>query len=809
MILTNLNIHCFGKFREMSLKFRDGCNIILGKNEAGKSTVFHLIDHLLFTTVNLTKRELDRTLKRWFPAAGGDTLHAQLSGELESGKNVELMKRWGAAPEMRLRYGDGAAFSEKDTVKSEIETLWGYSSETVRQVCLLPQSALSASIPSFRDSRELHHSLSDILQESFIESGGISISGFIETVRERYGSYFSRWDMQKRGPEQNRGLEHPWKKDVGTVLEAWYGMKEAELEFRKTEQLEQTLAELQRENENAARNLTEVSTFLSDHEAVFHAAGERKRIESELREVRTAEDRIRKDRQAWEKCRNDLGQAEMEKQTAAQKVDELNIRLASKDDQKRKRKRLEQYRKLEDIKAELEKSQEDLKKLQTVPDRDFHRIKDAHSAVREGEITLRSGTVHAVLRAKNNISFSFIPGLEKEKHRDLLAGNSVNLEGEGKLRLSHDDWELDIYAGNNDYETIKADLDRNRRTYDELCGTYGIKSVEEAEEQRRQYAEAKREFELLQSRFDEERGGESFDELAAETAGYGPLPPETDDTALGKEFGEWKQRLETAETRIERLKREIVEFGNKYQDEEALLDLHADTRNRQKQLTEELENIPKLPEPFTSSEEFIERYRERLDERETLRKSTAELTTRIELALAGLPDVSSEDLAKKAKHAAYRFKTVLAEGETLGRILRTAEDIQQKIKKHPYADFIEKAEKYLVRLTGQQIRYTSGSSPFSGRVISNRGETLDYEQLSGGTKDTVSLAVRLSMADYYLGERKGFLLFDDPLVEMDPVRQRRAAELILETAERYQCILFTCHPHMRELFPEANIMELV
>jgi uncharacterized protein YhaN len=40
---------------------------------------------------------------------------------------------------------------------------------------------------------------------------------------------------------------------------------------------------------------------------------------------------------------------------------------------------------------------------------------------------------------------------------------------------------------------------------------------------------------------------------------------------------------------------------------------------------------------------------------------------------------------------------------------------------------------------------------------------------------------------------------DDPLVNMDPARQEKAAELIKEYASNKQVLIFTCHPRHAEL----------
>ena len=65
----------------------------------------------------------------------------------------------------------------------------------------------------------------------------------------------------------------------------------------------------------------------------------------------------------------------------------------------------------------------------------------------------------------------------------------------------------------------------------------------------------------------------------------------------------------------------------------------------------------------------------------------------------------------------------------------------------------------------------------------------------------LGLAIRLAMAGFFLNGRQGFLVMDDPLVDMDPSRQQQAASLLREYAEDNgrQVIVFTCFPGHAEI----------
>jgi hypothetical protein len=125
---------------------------------------------------------------------------------------------------------------------------------------------------------------------------------------------------------------------------------------------------------------------------------------------------------------------------------------------------------------------------------------------------------------------------------------------------------------------------------------------------------------------------------------------------------------------------------------------------------------------------------------------------------------------------------------------------------------------------------------------------LRYELLSAGTRDLFALALRLAMAELYLDQGSGgggtpqgtavaedtappknappagepvlageparaegaapsgsggFLVMDDPLVDLDPDRQEAAAAVLGRFASRRQLLLFTCHPAHAALLQDA------
>jgi uncharacterized protein YhaN len=67
------------------------------------------------------------------------------------------------------------------------------------------------------------------------------------------------------------------------------------------------------------------------------------------------------------------------------------------------------------------------------------------------------------------------------------------------------------------------------------------------------------------------------------------------------------------------------------------------------------------------------------------------------------------------------------------------------------------------------------------------------------------MALRLSMADYFLKINEGFLIMDDPMTDMDIIRQAKTVSCLNDYAQTRQVIVFTCHQSHADQFDGNRI----
>lgn len=97
-------------------------------------------------------------------------------------------------------------------------------------------------------------------------------------------------------------------------------------------------------------------------------------------------------------------------------------------------------------------------------------------------------------------------------------------------------------------------------------------------------------------------------------------------------------------------------------------------------------------------------------------------------------------------------------------------------------------------------------------VVDSDGTTREPNELSRGTREQLYLALRFGLIREF-GEHAETLpvVVDEALVNFDPARTRVAAEAFTSLSETNQVLIFTCHPHVCDVFAdvaEADVVDI-
>ncbi|MDA0285121.1 MAG: hypothetical protein O3B86_17365, partial [Planctomycetota bacterium] len=131
---------------------------------------------------------------------------------------------------------------------------------------------------------------------------------------------------------------------------------------------------------------------------------------------------------------------------------------------------------------------------------------------------------------------------------------------------------------------------------------------------------------------------------------------------------------------------------------------------------------------------------------------------------------------------------------------------REKYERERRPAVLSEAESFFSRFTGGRYSEIRPSDDGSCVVVRTPdGQTKETDQLSRGTAEQLYLSLRFGFVSEFVRHFEPLpLVFDDILVNFDPVRARAAAEAILELASSQQILFFTCQPATAKLFQELQ-----
>lgn len=106
-----------------------------------------------------------------------------------------------------------------------------------------------------------------------------------------------------------------------------------------------------------------------------------------------------------------------------------------------------------------------------------------------------------------------------------------------------------------------------------------------------------------------------------------------------------------------------------------------------------------------------------------------------------------------------------------------------------------------------QVRLSEGFDPVGMRAETIEG-VIALDDLSGGEREQLHLAVRLALAEAIGQEERQLLVLDDVLTATDTARLARVHRILEEAAESHQVLILTCHPERYRSLHSAEFIDL-
>jgi exonuclease SbcC len=803
MKIERVRLNPFGHITDRELTFTDGLNVILGRNEAGKTTVFNAIQHVLFTPAELTKSKFDSILKKHLPVGGGDTIKVEI--ELRSGsKKYVLQRTWGAKSSAELRLPGGSPIREDAAIGETLEPLLGAKEGTYRSVLMTYQTGLANTLEELKTKYiDTVHTLGDILRRSFLETDGVSVDLFKEKLKILYDEYCSHWDFKQGKPEKGKR----YKTKVGLILKAFYNREDMESSLTKALSYEEKLDLINQEISFVSGEIIKKEQYIEQNQEIVDAARKRQGLEKDMMLVEKDIEALKEANSRWPVLESKTREMEKSLTDLENRMQTLKKEKLEAETQEKNKKLIVKYEHALNRKDKLSKAEAVLSGVKRMTREDLGSIQEAVFNLKTLETRLSSGKLSLTVNAKKDLSLLIQKDSEPVGERKVRKNNSIKVDAGARITMDYPDFSMEIQSGEGNIEDLIKCIDNARKKADDLLAKYEIDSYEKALEINKIYEQALEETETLKKILSDELGEESFEGLESKVKSLKPEKQTAPLTDIVADLAGVQNSIDNIKNKRKEMNQTIEKFESEYRSHDQLLEMLSETIKKKNIIAEELKSLPSLPEDVDDMEVFISKY-------ETVKKQKDELNRRekeILLQRAQLerdaPELSSEEYQKQLADAEETFGSVLQKGISISRVIDATDRIIQSIDSSTYRGIEEKIQDYISLITDGKYKKIRMDKSLPEGFVREDGETLSYELLSTGTRDVLALALRLSMAEYFLGNSNGFLLMDDPLVNLDPDRQNRTIEIIREFCKPHQLLLFSCHPQHARLLG-GNLIEL-
>jgi DNA repair protein SbcC/Rad50 len=804
MKLRQVRLHPFGGVKDRTHDLGSELAIVFGPNEMGKSTLRQAIYHALFTPTNLTPAALRNSIRRWFPAPAGD--HAAVSVTFEhAGCQWRLSKRWGIGHGCLLESDAEAAMADPRAVQDRLQQMLGHSEATFRHVLFTGQAELEQTLVALRRAGSELRDVRDLMRAARDAHHDFDQQRFETLLETKIRHHFQRWDEQRQGPErengQERGIERPWRRDVGAILKAWYRWQQLVVERAELQRLEQ---EIDRINEQ----LTALEQqWQGDQHRVQHGqplrAGltERLLLEERLPRVEqqlAAMGQVLGKWPAAEEAQRNWGER---RQAIEQQLQQLHGELQTAHTRRQSEVRLATFQRIEEAQRETQAARARCEQHPQVAAPVLAEAIELAGDIRDMEIQLAAQQLSWELSLEPAGEVRLQAGAELPEMRQVgpeglsgLAAGRVQIEARG-VRVT-------LRSGGQvgDDDPIER-LGPLRARLTELLAQTEAASLLELQQRATSATELAWKLRQAESTLVTLLGGETFEQWQTLTQQIRRLPATREIDAINAEIAGLQSELARGDARNQTLTENIRSWQQAYGDPTQLLSRMVSVQLELQQTQQQLAQLPTVPTGYDSVQAFfsaLDRANTRLTETASRRSALEVDRGRLE---GQIGERRSEDLVDQAEQAEREFRRLQQRGLSYRRI----QDVLHRITQDghdPVVEFSRHVSAIFSRITGDTIELTfDGSVPDQ---VQRESVTLPAEQLSQGTSGALALALRLALAEAHLGPDGGFLLLDDPLVHFDAERMAQATRILHDYASRMQIIFFTCHAPQAELLTQLH-----
>lgn len=794
MILKKISCEQFAGLKNREMNLDEHMNVIIGSNESGKTTMLEMAYHVLNTSVDLKRNEKKDFFETYMPAEKetgftGDNIDGAVTFESSDGV-FTIQKEWMKEENgnCKLTAEDGTNVKSRNAVQKKMRDELEFGQAVYRNLIFSSQKdgerVVKGILQAADDSgmKEAKSELASRFTQAVMELDGVSIDALGEEIEKKITEYESNWDSQTNRPKsKSKSSGGRWEKNIGKILESYYIMEDIARAMDAAQKAEDAYEKAGREAADAKEAATSAEREANEFEKyVWDISSRKQNLELTQKHEKEREEYIQalSDWPGYQKQQKKLLLLR-EELAAAKRAHSVTERYA----------RLSQYEKI------LDSLRERLKKTGNIAKKDYER---AVFSQREQERLKASMDGLSGLQGKLEIQRDFIVNITQGADARSVPVEDGVFQVDEAFQISIPDvMDLQICPRDINMNDVLLEFSEHKEEQKSILLSYHTKNMQMLQEKYEAGQKLQSEIQAQEAALSAFLGEETRDGLLEE---YKTISGELRDIHEICEDISQICNPDCVDEAIGRLNSKLEHLEEKYKSPENLNQILLQKEKRLEELQKELGQMQEIPEKYKKYADMerssaLRLFEENCKEAEVRKKEKEIQLIQCEKAL---PERTLEEIQPEYECAREEFEKNKELCSHWKHIFSVFQATKEGMKQNPASDIQENTKKYLEAVTGGAVTVQTGEDGLDMGVVS-RGSRMNYGLLSEGTKQTISLAFRLAVLENLYGSRKGFAVFDDSLIDMDPERRRMAAQILKQFSEKHQVIYVTCDPQFGKL----------
>lgn len=794
----------FAGLRDVEVEFEKGINVILGANESGKSTIIEGIHSTLFKDTKLrNNNNADKDFSfKFMPKPSGDFINGRVVMGIGD-EEFEIYKEWGSSEDMHLVDSNGSIIKNKKDINEEISRILNYGESTYSNIVFAKQRDLKAAIGNIIKDQDITSEINDLLRQTMMELDGISIDKIESNIEAEIDHLYKRWDREKNYPENNRGINNPYKTGKGEILDNYYKKEQLKLSMEGADKSEKEFERICNDIKELKDKRELLNTEKIELEEIEEDVNNRAILDAEARGIDKELEELARANREWPMTEEFVKQIDEKLEGLKDKRESLNEEKKNIEKCKRKESLEKKLMRIKEIENDIKDIEENISRIPLIEKSDIDRLKALKNKISDLQLTMEASKMVAVLKTKSDKAVYIKRDFED---REVLEFDT-SFEANALISISYnDEFEIEIKTGDMDFEELNSKYTCLKSEYDDLLKSLNVESLDKAEINFNNIKNKKDEKNSLERELKLVLGDNNIEDLESEFS-------QLESIHISRDYDDIEREIELINSEQIGLladkqtkKNQISKWEDRYTDHDNLFELVVDEKSKLKEKNAKLEKLRPLPKRFENTEEFKARLRYLKEETSSIDVKLEGLSAEQYDAKSNLLEDTYEELKKEFIDAEAAFEKNIKRGEKLFEIQRVFQETKERLSDDPMKSLVDEFARLLEIITDGSYKKSDIDEDFEIKLENKNGE-IPIELLSAGTYDAVTLALRFSLLKHIFKGQSGYVVLDDCLVDLDPDRKAQSISLINDFSEDYQVIFTTCDPETARMLG-GNIIKI-